>query len=415
MTATAVGSNGTVLQTSDGGATWAFLPHLPYTEILHAVAFPKGDTSLGLTVGNGGTIIRTTDGGKNWTLIDNGFNHILYGVSFLDKSTAIAVGEFGKILKSEDAGLTWTPQSSSTSHPLYAVSFPTPTTGIAVGDSGIILQTFSSGLFWTRRYTTPVTFSDYFTGASTPDSTHAFTCGASSVFKSTDGGISWTTPRGAAGSRGRSISFADSIHGGYVFTDKNGKGYTRCTSNGGITFDSVYPAGIANGLNGICFSDRKHVTVVGVAGYIAHSTDGGSTWVSQLSNTLNNLNAVSFGTVKAGTTVGYRGNIMRITTNEFLGVRQLGASGSPKIILDPNYPNPFSQSTTISYNLPASGFTTVEIFSTDGKKIATRANEFQVSGDHTLRFDAIGCSSGTYIVRVTSGGMSVSREMIVRH
>src|SRR4051812_46636650 len=93
LTATAVGRNGLVIQTTDGGKTWSFLPHKPLTELLHAVAFPKGDTSLGIAVGNNGTVMRTSNGGKSWGLIESGFSHILYGVCFSDNKNAIAVGE----------------------------------------------------------------------------------------------------------------------------------------------------------------------------------------------------------------------------------------------------------------------------------------------------------------------------------
>ncbi|MFI5264253.1 MAG: T9SS type A sorting domain-containing protein [Candidatus Kapaibacterium sp.] len=205
------------------------------------------------------------------------------------------------------------------------------------------------------------------------------------------------------------------MHGGYIFTDKNGLGYTRCTSNGGITFDSVYPSGIPGGLNAICFSDRQHATVVGTAGYIGHSTDGGLHWVSQISNTLNTLNAVAFGTVKAGSTVGYRGNIMRITTNEFLGVPQQAASGSPKPILDPFYPNPAMTATNVSYYLPSGGSVSMKIYSIDGKELAALANGFMQQGEHKARFDVSSLASGSYLLRLEFAGMSISERFTVLH
>ena len=412
MTATAVGRNGVVLHTTDGGATWEFLPHRAYTDDLHSVAFPKGDTSLGLAVGNNGTILRTSNGGKIWTLIPSGFTRTLYGVCFMDSVSAIAVGEFGRIIKSSDAGLTWNPLSSGTLQRLYGVSFSSPNSGIAVGDSGIILTTNSAGLFWTRRYTTPPTFTEFFTGVSAPDSLHAYICGEQSVYKTIDGGLSWDRAPGASSSRGQSISFADSLHGGFVYGDKYGPGYTRCTSDGGIIFDSVYP-GTTHVLLGISFSDRKHVTVAGAFGYIAHSTDAGRSWVTQESNTVNNLNAVSFGTIKAGTAVGFRGNIMRITTNEILAVHDHGATGSPKPILDPCYPNPATGATTISYFLPGGGFASVKIYTTNGKEIATLAGGFMQAGEQQVQCDVSSFASGSYLIRLEFGGVSVSRRLTV--
>ncbi len=416
LTATAVGRDGIILHTSDGGATWKFLPETPYTEILRSVAFPKGDTSLGIAVGNAGAILRTTNGGTAWEVIDSGSSpYRLYGVSFADSTTAIAVGEKGRIIKSTDAGLTWNPQPSGTHQDLYGVSFSTSQMGIAVGDSSTILQTYTAGAFWTPRFTSPPVFNDFFSCVSYPDSLHAYLSGFDILYKTTDGGISWHTIDKS--SRASSISFADSLHGGFVYTDLYNIGYVCSTSDGGNTFNLLHPPGITNALWGIFFTDRWHATVVGNIGYIGHSTDGGASWNEQQSNTHNNLIAVSFGTVKAGTAVGWRGNIMRITTDEKpeSAVRDHSASGSPKITLDPNYPNPFSQSTTISYNLPGSGFTTVEIFTIDGKRVAALINEFQISGEHSIRFDATDLSSGTYIIRVICGGMSVNGEMVIRH
>ena len=62
---------------------------------------------------------------------------------------------------------------------------------------------------------------------------------------------------------------------------------------------------------GNCYTEWDSGTV-----FMSTSTDGGLTWVEQQSNTYNHLYGVCFGTNKAGTAVGWRGNIMRITTDE---------------------------------------------------------------------------------------------------
>jgi photosystem II stability/assembly factor-like uncharacterized protein len=413
-TGIAAGKNGLVLRTTDGGVTWTFLPHKAYTELLHSIAFPKGDTSLGLAVGNNGAIMRTSDGGKNWGVIDNAFSHILYSVCFLDEVHAIAVGEYGTILKSLDSGLTWTPLVSGTTHHLYSVSFSTPKAGVVVGDSATILTTLTGGEFWTSRWTTPLT-GDYFNSVSSPDSLHAFLCGANAVYKTTDGGISWFPAPGAAYSRGQSISFGDSLHGGFCYEDKFGIGYTRSTSDGGVTFDSTYPDLNGHNLFGICFSDRQHATVVGAFGDIYHSTNNGASWFAQNSNTTNTLYAVAFGTINAGNAVGVHGNIVRITSDDKLAVRTLSPAADRKIIIEASYPNPASTLTTIKYYLPLSEYTSAALFTIDGKQISSLVSEFQSSGEHVIHFDAAGFSSGAYIIRITSGLSTASGEIIVSH
>src|SRR5205807_9327119 len=116
--------------------------------------------------------------------------------------------------------------------------------------------------------------------------------------------------------------------------------------------------------------DNLHTTVVGNKGYIGHSSDGGITWNVQQSNTPNNLYGVCFGTVKAGTAVGLRGNIMRITTDEEPPLAVKNETSEPIISIEA-YPNPSNKFVTINYFLPSSGPMKIEIFSIDGKLISS--------------------------------------------
>ncbi len=59
-TGTAVGNNGTILRTSNGGATWVNRPS-GTPNGLWDVSF--GDVNTGTAVGDQGAIVRTTDGG----------------------------------------------------------------------------------------------------------------------------------------------------------------------------------------------------------------------------------------------------------------------------------------------------------------------------------------------------------------
>ncbi|MFI5264687.1 MAG: T9SS type A sorting domain-containing protein, partial [Candidatus Kapaibacterium sp.] len=217
----------------------------------------------------------------------------------------------------------------------------------------------------------------------------------------------------------RGISFTDSLNGVVLrsYSDDTPTIYwwVDFSSDGGFTRHPV-PMPIDNPLYAIQCIDPTHTTVVGNGGYISHSKDGGITMNEQVSNTVNNLYGVGFGTVQAGNAVGIRGNIMRITTDENppAAVKE-NPTQEPKIIIEGNYPNPFNGSTTITYHLPSSGFTTAEIFTIEGKHLTTLANEFQSSGEHSLIFDAAGFASGTYFVRVSSGGQSESGEIIVKH
>ena len=58
----------------------------------------------GIVVGGGGTILTTTDGGATWTARPSGTTVTLIAVSFPDLMHGTAVGSSGTILTTADAG-----------------------------------------------------------------------------------------------------------------------------------------------------------------------------------------------------------------------------------------------------------------------------------------------------------------------
>jgi hypothetical protein len=69
-----------------------------------------------------------------------------------------------------------------------------------------------------------------------------------------------------------------------------------------------------------------------------------------------------------------------------------------------SYPNPFNNSTTISYKLPGDGMTEIAIVDLNGKVIKTFPGGNQSSGDHSLTWDGTTSTgekapTGIYICR----------------
>jgi len=328
--ATAVGKGGIILRTFDGGISWTFLPSKQITPQFNGIAFPKGDTSLGIAVGVGGAIMRTTNGGAYWDLLPAIRGNDLNGVAFQSPTELCVVGQNGIILRSFDAGLTWQITGSGTSKYLKSVSFPTPDFGWTVGDSGIVISTTNGGASWTTH---PFSKKRFFTGVSFPDSLHGYMCCEHGVYITTDAGATWAEPddntyyircTGITAPSADVVSFSylpcqiifDPVipgllvsYGGVMTSHDSGKNWTNSEFN--------------KFLQGIFFADELHGTAVGIyypgkepTGFIIHTTDGGNTWVQQDSHSNDNLFGVSFGTTQAGTVVGSHGNIIRITTDE---------------------------------------------------------------------------------------------------
>ena len=63
LNGSAVGNNGVILSTDDGGKSWRALKS-PTGKTLHHVSFASALN--GSAVGNNGVVLSTSDGGKSW-------------------------------------------------------------------------------------------------------------------------------------------------------------------------------------------------------------------------------------------------------------------------------------------------------------------------------------------------------------
>ncbi len=81
--------------------------------------------------------------------------------------------------------------------------------------------------------------------------------------------------------------------------------------------------------------------------------------------------------------------------------------------LHQNYPNPFNPTTTISFRTTEPGRVAIEIYNILGQKVATLLDDFRPPGDQRLTWDARGCPSGTYFVRLRTGQRTETRVMLL--
>ena len=75
------------------------LRHESSLECIAAIAEKVPGMSCGA-----GTILRTTDGGATWVSQASGTTNLLRGVSFTDEHTGTVVGDWGTILRTTDGG-----------------------------------------------------------------------------------------------------------------------------------------------------------------------------------------------------------------------------------------------------------------------------------------------------------------------
>jgi photosystem II stability/assembly factor-like uncharacterized protein len=275
------------------------------------------DSGTGFVVGDTGTILKSTDAGATWTPLTSGTSNTLHGIYFLDPTQGVAVGDGGTILRTTDGGATWQSIASGVGDTLRSVSF-NGTNGICGGDSQDILYSTDSGASW--QIGQSGFFGGGFPGAQMLSPTVGFVAGQNSIFAplvgaSTDGGATWTfqtflfdNKEGGA----NDVFFFDQDTGLVSGTVFDGSGAIARTTDAGATWSTLF---FDQSIEGVAFPMPASGFAVGALGQILHSTDTGTTWADQPSGSSANLHDVSFASdALTGITVGDGGVILRTTS-----------------------------------------------------------------------------------------------------
>ena len=137
LQAAVVGGGGTILFTEDAGTTWnkAFVSGKPASR-LNAVFF--NNSRVGWAVGSDGKILQTINGGKLWRHQRSVTSDRLNDVFFLNSAEGWVVGDNGVMLHTTTAGNVWRKAASISGHKLESLFF-SGDRGWAVGFGGTIL------------------------------------------------------------------------------------------------------------------------------------------------------------------------------------------------------------------------------------------------------------------------------------
>ena len=94
-----------------------------------------------------------------------------------------------------------------------------------------------------------------------------------------------------------------------------------------------------------------------------------------------------------------------------------GGAGAPgptarlKLLLAPN---PFNPLVTVSYELEKAGAVELAVYDLRGRRVATlQRRALLAAGRYRLQWNARGMASGIYLCRLTAGGRSVSRRLVL--
>ncbi len=142
----AVGANGALIKTADGGKNWKTIPTALTTPLLKVRSY---NGEIVIASGYDGIILRSTDGGETFTEIATGLGNIddLWGLEIINDSLGWACGA-DKLIKTTDGGENWirvnTPGYTGN---LWWIEFMNESYGFIAAD-GKVLRTTDGGSNW---------------------------------------------------------------------------------------------------------------------------------------------------------------------------------------------------------------------------------------------------------------------------
>lgn len=279
-----LGSYGGTLRTTDG-ATWTdqLLSFAPF----HSVHFANNDT--GLLAGGYGTVMKTTDGGATWnnSNVTSPGNTWIADIFYSAPGTCIAGCINGELYKTTDGGNTWSSQVLNMG--IVSIYFTSSSTGYAAGTdntfayAGTIAKTTDGGATWGYYYVPKN--NTQLRSIHFPSASVGYAAGETTVLKTTDAGATWTMLNVDSTLYYSDVFFADN-NIGYITTET---GMIFKTIDGGAIWISQV-SGTTKSLNSIWCTDMNTCYAVGDSGVILKTTNGG-VGLNELPVGYSNINA----------------------------------------------------------------------------------------------------------------------------
>jgi photosystem II stability/assembly factor-like uncharacterized protein len=278
----AAGDFGTLLKTTDAGATWTGTPAGTFSNLTELQVLDANTLVAG-----GGCVARlSTDGGASFSRIP--FTPVestcppesnLAALWFTSATHGYLAEQAGQVVETSDAGKHFTSRTAlpgtrtvgGTATPTD-LRFLSDTSGFATTSDGNIFQTTDSGVTWksvsnTQRAVRSITFVSDKIGYAVGD--------ASLFLKTTDGGTTWVAKDlGGSGPQDlTSVRCADAT--ACVLTTKAGT-VLAITTDGGDHF--AFPTPSTDPIRAAAFSTSPHLVAAGEQGATVVSEDAGGTF-----------------------------------------------------------------------------------------------------------------------------------------
>jgi len=414
-----VGFYGNIYKTTNGGDNWIRQNN---TFNFHLLKIFFHDEKNGYMISDR-YFLKTTDGGESW-IMTQPTEHVLRAMFFINKDIGWIAGHAGVILKTTDAGLTWDYQQlNSTEYGvLTSLYFTDENTGWSSGagldvDGGVVLKTYTGGNQWSlihngyNRFIYSITFISQDSGWAVGDE--------GAMFRTTNGGENWELQGSGTLASLRSIDMQFNRGGWSVGDDVVLKLINNSTSNPLPVELSGFEA---NSNNSKVELNWTTVTEINNRGFeIERKISGEWESVGFVKGNGTITKPVKYFFNDDLKNLSFKGNILyRLRQIDFDGSYAFSNEVMVNInsipieySLSQNYPNPFNPSTVIKYSLSENTLVVLKIYDILGTEVKTLVNKEMPAGTHSINFEAVNLSSGTYLYTIQAGNFVQTKKMLL--
>ncbi|HCV44208.1 MAG TPA: hypothetical protein DGH68_12040 [Bacteroidetes bacterium] len=455
---------GGVYRSTDNGASWASVKSGLYTPSPNCIGFGTGGKVF---AGLGAGIYATTNNGINWFASNTGLKNA-NALAMTVSGTTLFAGHAGGISKTQDEGTTWTPANNG-------LPFGTGITGMTTHSSFVfaaaqsVYRSADNGATWVPT-TNGLTGNGLYITTLAAGGSYVYAGSLlGGVYRSSDDGANWTGPgTGLPSFGGVNTIFVDGVdvwagvqsNGAYRSTD-NGATWTAASTglpqvsrdvcsivrNGSNLFAGLTTAFSSNSIwistnsggnwtlastgipSGSYLFTLYSVGQFVFAGFnyqsptlangIYRTSNNGANW-TPVNDGLPNPSSINcYAVVGTNMYASYLG-VYKRPLSQLTGVREITSGMLESFGLEQNYPNPFNPSTTIRFSLSSqergevrSQIVSLKVFDMLGRELATLLNEELKSGGYEVTYDARTLASGTYYYRLSAGGHTEVKRMIL--
>ncbi len=387
---------------------WFWLNPLPQGNYLSGITFTENNT--GYLIGSNGTLLKSTNNGIEWVQTSLG-NLYTISVATNDNYVYTSVYDFcnnsSGVYRSTDNGVSWIQTSfNERLIPALAVieNYVFAGTWGCVYPGGVYVSS-DNGINWSN---TPLTNPDVESICINENRIYAGLVfngnSAGGVYHSSDFGATWSF----LGLSNRSIMsiavsndriYAGTLTSGIFVTTNNGANWTQTSLNNQRVLSIV--------ING------ENVLAGTLSGGVYLSRDNGLNWI-QKNEGLDTLYIQSLLISNDYIFAGSMGKgVYRRSLSEIVNVKQTSEILPSEHSLRQNYPNPFNPVTNISFDIAVTGNTKLIVFDVSGKIIAELVNEILSPGTYLYSFHTSSLPSGVYFYKLEVGNYIQTRRMVL--